>query len=269
MPPERADELLRQRGRDPFREHALLLREGDDRLVAHLPEGPVERRRAAVSGTQEALARHVRHRATHGRVERVGVEREEDGPLGRDRLPAGPGPPQDRVREVPAEIHAGHRVAEPVRRVGEEDAALRVRQAVAIRDVPADSGLARQHHDLGARRLEEDLPEARGDVVDVGRLPDAVVERPGVPSPVPGVDDDAHAGEAARLRGRREVRRLGPLLLPRGGPGIVRWKVLLGEELERDLHREADRDRVDVVDSRTGARSSGRARSRPRRAGVR
>ena len=77
-----------------------------------------------------------------------------------------------------------------------------------------------------------------------------MVERPRVAPAVPRVDDDAHSGEAAGLRGRGEEGRLGPLLLPRGGLRVVRREVLLGEELERDLHREADGNPVDVVDAR-------------------
>jgi hypothetical protein len=67
---------------------------------------------------------------------------------------------------------------------------------------------------------------------------------------VPRVEDDPHAREAARDFRPRELGRLG--LLPRAlhVPGVVLRKELVGEDVERDLHRVADRDRVDVRDPR-------------------
>ena len=179
------------------------------------------------------------------------MEREEDGPLGRDGPPAGSGPPENRVREVPAEVHSSHRVAQPVRRVGQEDRASSGPGGGRASGTSQPTlRLARRHDDLGARRLEKHFPKTRRDVVDVRRLPDAVVKGPGVAPSVPGVDDDAYAREAAGFRGRGEECGLGPLLLARGRLRVVRRQVLLGEVLERDLHREADRDPVDVVDPR-------------------
>ena len=182
------------------------------------------------------------------RMERIRVQREKDDLLARHA--ALDGPAEDRVRQVPAEVHAdsGVVVERVLRRRQHHVVVLRI-ERVAVDDVVAvRRRLRRRRHRRGGALLDDAL-QAAHDVVDVARLGDAVVDRADVAAAVAGVEDHPHAGEAARAGplGQLRAGALGGLV--GHARGIVGGAVLRQQQLHRDLHRMPDGDARDVVDA--------------------
>ena len=101
---EGVDDRFREIARQSLRRQRLLLGMPDDRMLAHFGAREIDALRLAIGACHVTFGRNVRHCAAQRRMQRIGVNRNEDhfffrgAALHRAR--------EDRVGEIPAEIHA-------------------------------------------------------------------------------------------------------------------------------------------------------------------
>ena len=207
--------------------------EGDQQAAGEQPGLVLDAREVhalafSIRAGDVTLRRNVSHRAAKRRMQRVGVNRNEDDLLFRDTLFQRT--PEDRVREIPAQMDADDDVIE-----------------LELRRREHELFVAR-HRDACGALLLEDFLETLHDVVDIARLGDAIARRSRIGAAMAGVEDHVDAGEIASVRAFSELRTLPFGHLGRQSLRIVGGQVLRQQQRHRDFYRVADRNLRDVVD---------------------